>query len=51
MRNINKLDFFVGVFLARIINSSNSVPALFEETDNSKRVEFTTDTDDFNIYI
>lgn len=51
MRNINKLDYFVGVFLARIINSSKSVPALFEETDNSKRVEFTTDTDDYNIYI
>ncbi|NMA64981.1 MAG: hypothetical protein GX957_01910 [Clostridiaceae bacterium] len=51
MRNINKLDFFVGVFLARIINSSSSVPALFEETENSKRIEFTTDTDDFNVYV
>lgn len=51
MRRINKLDYFIGVFLATIMNSSNGVPALFDETDNSKRIEFETDTGYFNVYI
>ena len=51
MRRINKLDYFIGVFLSTIINSSNGAPALFDETENSKRIEFATDTSDFNVYI
>ncbi|NLN49910.1 MAG: hypothetical protein GX154_12665 [Clostridiales bacterium] len=51
MRRINKLDYFIGVFLSTIINSSNGAPALFDETENSKRIEFATDTGDFNVYI
>lgn len=51
MHKINKLDYFIGVFLTTIINSSKGVPALFDETDNSKRVEFTTDLGDYNVYI
>ena len=51
MYRINKIDYFIGVFLATIINSSKGVPALFDETENSKRVEFSTDTGDFNVYI
>ena len=51
MYRINKIDYFIGVFLTTIINSSKGVPALFDATENSKRVEFTTDLDDFNVYI
>lgn len=51
MYKINKLDYFVGVFLTAIINSSKGVPALFDETNNSKRVEFITDTGEYNVYI
>lgn len=51
MYRVNKIDYFVGVFLSTIINSSKGVPALFDETENSKRVEFTTDLGDFNVYI
>ncbi|MFY9286525.1 MAG: hypothetical protein WBJ01_08800 [Tissierellaceae bacterium] len=51
MHRINKLDYFVGVFLTTILNSSTGVPVLFDETENSKRVEFSTDLDDFNVYI
>lgn len=51
MHRINKLDYFIGVFLTTILNSSRGVPALFDETDNSKRIEFVTDTGDFNAYI
>lgn len=50
MHRINKLDYFVGVFLTTILNSSTGVPVLFDETENSKRVEFSTDLDDFNVY-
>jgi len=51
MYRINKIDYFIGVFLSTIINSSKGVPALFDETENSKRVEFSTDTGDFNVNI
>lgn len=51
MYRINKIDYFIGVFLSTIINSSKGVPALFDETENSKRVEFATDLADFNVYI
>lgn len=51
MYRINKIDYFIGVFLSTIINSSKGVPALFDETENSKRVEFSTDLGDFNVYI
>ncbi len=51
MHKINKIDYFIGAFLSTIINSSKGVPALFDETENSKRVEFSTDTGDFNVYI
>lgn len=51
MHRINKIDYFIGVFLTTILNSSKGVPALFDETKDSKRVEFSTDIDDFNVYI
>lgn len=51
MHRINKLDYFIGVFLTTILNSSRGVPALFDETNDSKRVEFVTDTGDFNAYV
>ncbi|WP_333638417.1 hypothetical protein [Tissierella praeacuta] len=51
MYRINKIDYFIGVFLTTIINSLKGVPALFDETKDSKRVEFATDTGEFNVYI
>lgn len=51
MYKINKIDFFIGAFLSMIINSTKGVPALFDETEHSKRVEFATNTRDFNVYI
>lgn len=52
MGRINKIDYFVGVFLSTIIGSSKGVPALFDEgAKESKRIEFETDSGDFNVYI
>lgn len=51
MHRINKIDYFIGVFLTTILNSSNGVPALFDASDNSKRVEFATDIGEYNVYI
>ena len=51
MHRINKIDYFIGVFLTTILNSSNGVPALFDATDNSKKIEFTTDIGEYNVYI
>lgn len=51
MYRINKIDFFIGVFLTTILNSSIGVPALFDETEKSKRIEFSTDLGDFNVYV
>lgn len=51
MRRINKIDYFVGVFLSTIISSSKGVPALFSEAKESKRVELETDSGEFNVYI
>lgn len=52
MRKINKIDYFVGVFLSTIISSSKGVPALFDEgAKESRRIEFQTDSGDFNVYI
>jgi len=51
MHRINKIDYFVGVFLTTILNSSKGAPALFDETENSKRVEFSTDSSGYNVYV
>ena len=51
MSQIKKIDYYVGVFLSAILKSANTVPALFDETDKSKKIEFTTDTNKFNIYV
>lgn len=51
MKPINKIDYFVGVFVTSILASAKSVPALFDETVRSKKVEFTTDTNEFNVYV
>lgn len=52
MSKINKIDYFVGVFLSTILSSSKGVPALFDdEAKESKRVEFETDSGAFNVYI
>lgn len=51
MHRINKIDYFVGAFLTTILNSSKGVPAIFDDTESNKRVEFSTDTGDFNVYI
>jgi len=51
MDKINKIDFFVGVFLTSIIKSTKTTPSLFDETDESKKVVFETNRGLFNIYI
>ena len=51
MKNPTKLDFFVGSFISCIINSAKKVPALIDETDNSKIIKLTTDNGDYNIYL
>ncbi len=51
MSQVSKLDFFVGVFLASIMNSAKSVPALFDETDESKKIEFMSDLGKYNVYV
>lgn len=51
MEKIEKVDYFVGVFVSTILKSAKGVPALFDETDNSKRIQFSTDLGDFNVYI
>ncbi len=51
MKKIDKIDFFVGVFLSSIINSTQVSPSLFDETNESKKVEFETNRGKFNIYI
>lgn len=52
MGRINKIDYFVGVFLSTILSSSKGIPALFDEgVKDSKRVEFETDSGCFNVYI
>lgn len=52
LRKINKIDYFMGVFLSTIIGSSKGVPALFDEgAKESKRIEFETDSGNFNVYI
>jgi hypothetical protein len=52
MAQINKVDFFVGVFLTEILGSAKTVPALFDgEQNDNKRIEFETNKGIFNIYI
>ncbi len=51
MTKINKIDYFVGVFVSAILNSAKSVPALFDETSESKKVEFQTNLGYFNVYV
>jgi hypothetical protein len=51
MYRINKEDYFIGVFVSTILKSTKGVPALFDATGKNKRVEFTTDLGDFNVYV
>lgn len=51
MTQINKMDFFVGAFISKILSKSKSVPALFNETDESKKIEFETNNDSYNVYV
>jgi hypothetical protein len=51
MEKIKKVDFYVGVFLSKILKSAKNVPALFEETNESKRIEVVTNSCNYNIYI
>ena len=51
MKKINKIDYFVGVFLSAILKSSKTVPALFDQASESKKVEFETNNNAYNVYI
>lgn len=51
MAQISKVDYFVGVFLSSILGSAKGTPALFDEPNESKRVEFLAAPGYFNVYI
>jgi len=51
MNPISKVDYFVGVFLASILGRAKQVPALIDETNDSKKVEFWTNTNSYNVYV
>jgi hypothetical protein len=51
MDQINKLDYFVGVFLAKILGDAKNVPALFNGTDESKQIQFETNSNKFNVFV
>lgn len=51
MARINKIDFFCGAFLSYIISNGVKEPTLFEASENSKRIEFSVKSKNYNIYI
>jgi hypothetical protein len=51
MDQINKIDYFVGVFLAKIIGSTHIVPLLFDASNESKRIQFENNSKEFNLYV
>jgi hypothetical protein len=48
---ISKIDYFVGVFVSAILNCARNVPALMEETSDSKKVQFETDNGKYKVYV
>lgn len=51
MTSVRKIDYFAGVFLSVILSSAKKVPALFDETDAAKTVEFMTNTNNYRVYV
>ncbi len=51
MRRIAKMDYYAGAFITTLLKSSKGAPAIINETNDSRRVEFETDLGKFNIYI
>lgn len=51
MSRIAKVDYFAGAFISTILKSSKSTPAMFNASDESKRIVFETDLGKFNVYI
>ena len=51
MRRINQTDYYVGAFIVSLLNSTTGVPALFEETSDSRKLLITTNTGNHNLYI
>lgn len=51
MRRIGKMDYYAGAFITSLLNSAKGTPALFDETNDSRRLQITTDLGEFNIYI
>lgn len=50
MAQINKIDYFCGAFLSFLV-SEKVAPTLFEAGDSSKIIRYTTDNDDYKIYL
>ncbi|MCK9217577.1 MAG: hypothetical protein M0P77_06625 [Firmicutes bacterium] len=51
MKKINKMDYYSGAFITSLLNYTKSVPAIFGETNDSRRLEIDTDLGKFNLYI
>ena len=53
MHPINKIDFFIGVFMTTIVNSAEGQPVLFNTSADSKSLEFTINNNsgNYNAYI
>jgi hypothetical protein len=50
MGQINKIDYFCGAFLSFLV-SEKVAPTLFEAGETSKIVRYSTDNDDYKIYL
>lgn len=51
MRRISKMDYYAGAFITSLLGSAKGAPALFDETNDSRRLSIATNMGNFNIYI
>lgn len=51
MKRIAKMDYYAGAFITSLLNSVEGVPAIFNETSDSRKLQIETNLGDFNIYI
>ena len=45
------MDYYAGAFITSLLGSAKGAPALFDETNDSRRLSIATNLGDFNIYI
>jgi hypothetical protein len=51
MRKIAKMDYYAGAFITSLLKSAKGVPALIDETSDSRVLQISTNLGEFNIYI